>query len=312
MPIHDPLWFRADQWLTGGSGAAAAEPALAVVGVPNSASSLSPSQAYRTPARLRDVLGRLSTFDGDTGLDLRELPVVDRGDWPVADLDMHAVPAAVEDAAARLDPSPVHAFLGGDNAITRPLVRGLARALGGDLRSIGVLTLDAHHDVRTLDRGPTNGTPIRGLIEDGLPGPHVAQVGILAFANSREYRNYCDEHEIWVATMADVERRGVDVVTGEALARLASRCERILVDVDVDVLDRAFAPGCPGSRPGGMSPRQLFTATRICGRHPKVCAADFVEVDPERDVAEITLLNTATALLSFAAGLAERLAGTAP
>ena len=58
------------------------------------------------------------------------------------------------------------AFLGGDNAITRPLVNGLAE---GDLDRVGILTLDAHHDVRITDNGPTNGSPIRGLSEAGFP-----------------------------------------------------------------------------------------------------------------------------------------------
>ena len=44
------------------------------------------------------------------------------------------------------------------------------------LRTSGLLTLDAHHDVRGFHAGATNGTPVRGLIEDGLP--YVAQVGI--------------------------------------------------------------------------------------------------------------------------------------
>jgi formiminoglutamase len=300
MPIEDPLWPRADQWLA----SAAARPLLSVSGAPTSSASLSPSQAHLGPARIRQALGRLSSFDEETGIDLRTLPVADTGDWPIATLDAEGVNETVErHASAVLGRAQVHAILGGDNAITRPIVRGLA---GGDLSSIGVLTLDAHHDVRTLDRGPTNGTPIRGLVEDGLPGANVTQVGILAFANSREYAAYCREHGIVVHTMADVERRGIQVVIAQALARLADRCQRIFVDVDVDVLDRAFAPACPGARPGGMNPRQLFEAARICGRYPKVMAADFVEVDPERDVNDTTLLNVATAFLSFAAGVAAR------
>jgi len=297
-PIVDPLWYRADQWL----GEAHDEPRFTLIGVPTSVASLSSSSAHLAPERVRDVLARLSTFDGERGLELRDLAAADLGDWDVADLDVFAALHSIEALARELSPGPVRAFLGGDNAITRPLVRGLARE---DLSRVGVLTFDAHHDLRSLDRGPTNGNPIRGLIQDGLPGAHVVQVGILAFANSRDYREVCDAHGVTVRTRSDVEARGIESVTGEALAILASRCERIYVDVDLDVLDRAFAPACPGARPGGLMPRELFAAVRLAGRHPKVIAADFVEVDPERDVADVTLFNTATALLSFAAGVLE-------
>jgi arginase family enzyme len=42
------------------------------------------------------------------------------------------------------------------------------------------------------------------------------------------------------------------------------------------------------------------------GRHPKVRAVDLVEVDPTRDVADMTALTAAACLLAFAAGLTAR------
>jgi arginase family enzyme len=44
----------------------------------------------------------------------------------------------------------------------------------------------------------------------------------------------------------------------------------------------------------------------MCGAHPDVLAIDLVEVDPERDVADATVLATASFLLAFASGLARR------
>ncbi len=299
MVIEDPSWPRADEWLQ----TAADEPALAVVGVPTAVASLSPSQAHLTPARLRAVLGRFSTYHSERGVDVSSLSVADWGDWDLAHLDVPASQAAILAHAAALPAGPTYAFLGGDDAITRPLVLGLA---GDDLEAVGVLTLDAHHDVRTLENGPNNGTPLRGLVEDGLPGDHVAQVGIHSFANSAPYRAWCEEQGFAVFTMATVDDWGIEETVGVALDHLRRRCERIYVDVDLDVLDRAFAPACPGARPGGMTPRQLATAAWLCGRASQVTAAGFVEVDAAADVGDATLLNLATALLSFAAGVAAR------
>ena len=299
MAINDPLWPRADAWL----GSAAVSPGLLVAGVPSSSASLSRSDAWRFPAEFRTALTRLSVFDGETAVDLREVTVADLGDWPVDGLDMHTMPAEVRLLAAALDPVPVKAFIGGDNAITRPLVSGLA---GGDLSGVGILTLDAHHDVRLTDNGPTNGSPIRGLIEDGLPYGRVIQVGIHSFSNSAEYRGYCEEHGIEVVTMSTVDEVGAGWVVTSALHDLAKRCSWIYVDVDIDVLDLAFAPGCPGARPGGLTPRQLAAACRAAGRHPAVRAVDFVEVDPARDRDGLTAMNAASAFLAFVSGLAER------
>jgi arginase family enzyme len=161
--------------------------------------------------------------------------------------------------------------------------------------------------VRTLDLGPTNGSPIRGLIdEDGLAGANVVQIGIHSFANSAQYRAYCDERGVTVMTVGDVEQRGIGSVVEDALTVLTAKCDAIYVDVDIDVVDRALAPGCPGARPGGMTVRDLAEGVRRCARHDKVVAMDFVEVDAEADRDGLTLDLMAHLMLSAAAAYAER------
>lgn len=298
MPITDQHWPRADVWLAREDD----DPEVVVVGVPSSKASLSPSRADLTPLELRDRLGGFSTFHSETREDFGEVRVRDLGNWPVSELDMTDMPPAVMDLAADLPSAPLTLFLGGDNAITRPLVAAMA----DDLTRIGVITFDAHHDVRSFDAGPTNGTPIRGLIEHhGLPGDNVVQIGIHSFANSVHYRDYCEARGIHVITMADVEYAGVASTVAEALDRL-SGCESIFVDIDLDVLDRAFAPACPGARPGGMTVRQLARGVMLCARQPKVRMMDFVEVDAAADVDGMTLDALAHVLLSAVAGYAGR------
>lgn len=299
MPINDPYWPRADVWLAQDHP----DPDILVVGVPTSRASLSPSQADLAPLEVRDRFSRFSTFHGEWGIDFGEVSVRDEGNWPVSELDMHQMPDVVEGLAASLTRGPLTIYLGGDNAITRPL----ARSLSPDRTKVGLITFDAHHDVRTLDLGPTNGTPVRGLIEeDGLPGQNVAQVGIHSFANSAGYRAYCEEQGVTVFTVADIDQRGIGSVVEDALTVVAVKTDAVHVDVDIDVLDRVFAPACPGSRPGGLGLRDLAEAVRICARNPKVAAIDLVEVDPASDQDGLTLDVMAHLVLSAVAGYAER------
>jgi len=299
MPIKDPHWPRADVWLAQEHP----DPELMVVGVPSSKASLSPSRADLTPLAVRDRLARFSTFHGEWGIDFGGITVSDEGNWAVSELDMHDMPNAVEQLSRSLPEVPLTLYLGGDNAITRPLVRAVATDRG----RVGLITFDAHHDVRTLELGPTNGSPIRGLMEeDGLPGANVVQIGIHSFANSAEYRAYCDDRGVTVMTVGDVEQRGIGSVVEDALTVLTAKCDAIYIDVDVDVLDQAFAPGCPGARPGGMRVRDLAEGVRRCARHDKVTAMDFVEVDTEADRDELTLDAMAHLILSAVAGFSER------
>jgi formiminoglutamase len=136
---------------------------------------------------------------------------------------------------------------------------------------------------------------------------HISQIGIQSFANSQVYAEVARNAGIEVISIDEVRERGVVNVVSGALSRLATIARKIYVDLDVDVLDRGFAPGSPGSRPGGLLPFELLAAARCCGAHPQVAAIDIVEVDPSKDVADTTVLAAASCLMSFAAGYHARL-----
>lgn len=297
----DPLWPRASAWL---AGAHAPHPRrrLAVLGVPLHLGSISPSRADLAPAAIRDALERFSTWDGETRGDVEVVGADDLGDLALADAKPEEAMGPVAEALGEAGRRDAILLLGGDNSVTRPGVHGL----GVPLDRVGLLTLDAHFDLRDTEEGMRNGNPVRALLEDGLPADHVVQIGIQPFANSPAYAEMAREAGITFVLVGDVRRRGIDEVMTEALELLDGRVDAIYVDVDVDVLDRAFAPGTPGSRPGGLTPGELRRAARLAGRHPKVRGADLVEVDPTVDVADVTVLAAAATMLAFAAGLAAR------
>jgi formiminoglutamase len=303
---EDPSWPRASAWLAGDH---LPEPVgrLAVLGAPLHLGSITPGRCDLAPAALRKALERYGTFDPETGVDLRTLAVTDLGDLDLADSRPEEALAPLSEAvSSALTNADVLAVLGGDNSITRAGCHGA----GESLDRLGLLTLDAHHDLRDLEGGLSNGNPVRALLEDGLPGTNIAQIGIAPFANSSVYAEVARDAGIRAFTVEGVRARGIDAAVREALETLRERADRIYVDLDIDVLDRAFAPGAPGSRPGGLTPWQLFAAARICGEHPKVVAMDVVEVDPMMDIAHATVLGAAKCLLSFASAVSRRLRST--
>lgn len=299
MAIADPYWPRADVWLAGDHP----EPDLVVVGVPSSRSSLVPSRADLAPLEMRDRLDRFSTYHGELDVDLESVKVRDLGNWPVSELDPVPLVGELTRWASHIPDTSLQVFIGGDNAITRPLVAAQA----DDLRRVGLITFDAHHDVRFLENGPSNGNPIRGLVEEhGLPGQNIVQIGIHSFANSASYDSYCDDTGITTVSVDHIERIGMQAAVDVALSQLSGTCDRIYVDVDIDVLDRSFAPACPGARPGGLTVRQLARGVAQCAAHSAVSAMDFVEVDPTMDRDYQTIDVMAHLFLSAVAGFASR------
>ena len=210
-----------------------------------------------------------------------------------------------EAVAARRRARSSVVVIGGDNSLTRPAFLGMNRLR--PQRAWGLLTLDAHHDCRPVTNGSANGTPVRELIEGGLPGDRVAQVGIHPFGNAADHARWAKEQGIHIHDVEEVRRQGIETVVLRALGELrASGAQAIYADIDLDVVDRAFAPGCPASLPGGLFPADVLSAARLLGRQDDVAAIDLCEVDALADVAGITVRLMAATFTALCAGVALR------
>jgi formiminoglutamase len=298
MTLHnDPNWPRAGAWIRGElEGGALGR--LSIIGAPLTRGSITPGRCDLAPHAIRTALDHFSPYDLQHARNLCELAVHDYGDLDVAHLTPEEAFEPVRAGIARAwrDADAVM-ILGGDNSVTRPGCRAL-----GD--RAGLITFDAHFDLRDLDGGLSNGNPIRALLRDGLTGKNIVQIGLQPFANSAAYASIAARSGITVVTVEQVRVEGVDAVVVKALKSLTVDC--IYVDLDLDVLDRTFAPATPGSRPGGLTPSEMRRAARLCGLDAKVRAIDFVEIDPQKDISDQTAFAAAACLLSFASGVHER------
>jgi formiminoglutamase len=248
---------------------------------------------------IRAALQRLSVYDVETGGDLSALRVFDAGDVPIAGLNPAEAFIPIRDAVRRqVEARALTIILGGNNAVTRGGVHGT----DATLKRVGLLTLDAHFDLRDTDGGLNNGNPIQALLDDGLPGAHISQIGLAPFANTRKAHGKAKRAGISIQTLNACAERGFVLLVRAELDRLSGLCDTIYVDFDIDVIDRAQMPAAPGARPGGIAVRDFFAAARIIAAHPKVGCVDLTEFDPSRDVADIGALTGARWLVEILAG----------
>lgn len=293
----DPDFTRAADWL---SATVEGEKEAIVLGIPFSKLSISGARCDLLPAALRETLWSFSTYLGSQDVELGDFMASDEGDLTFERLSKERILGRIRSTCEQLRGGPPVAFIGGDNSITAPAMLGLVGPGGG------LVTLDAHHDLRDYQRnGITNGSPVRMLLDGGLEGSRIWQIGIQDFANSKPYAEYAATNGISVVRSQELLARDIKEVMQEALASLAGT-EGIYVDVDLDVVERALAPGAPGAQPGGLTPEDVAEAAFIAGSDPNVKGLDIVEVDPERDVAGSTVRIAALVLLSFLAGVASR------
>lgn len=163
--------------------------------------------------------------------------------------------------------------LGGDHAITYPVVRGLHEP-------IHVLHFDAHLDYMPFVHGLeyTNQHAFRQL--RALPTVEtLTQIGIRSIRNTQEMLEDSLGDGNHVVTMEEFRRSPTDVVS--AAVPEGAAC---YVSIDIDVLDMPLVPGCVSAEPDGMSYGELRDTLRQVARRARVIGFDLVEVNPLLDV----------------------------
>lgn len=161
-------------------------------------------------------------------------------------------------------------LLGGDHAITYPIVQAMAQTYS----DLTILHLDAHTDLYDeLDGNRySHGCPMARIMEEGLVR-RLLQVGI---------RTITPHHR------EQIERFGVEVIEmrhwrPDVDLHLAGP---VYLTLDLDVLEPGMAPGIAHYEPGGMTTREVLNL--ILGIEVPLVGADIVEYNPQRDVGGIT------------------------
>ncbi len=307
---QDSEEVRVSNWLTVWDGTEAIDAGL--IGVPYSGASINSSAAYGAPEAVRLGFRYNTTYSPDFDTDIQRLRVRDLGDVAGHLTDVGASHARIEaavGAALAREPRFVPLIVGGDHSITAPALRGFCAANPG--KTVGVVNFDAHFDVRNFEHGPHNGTPFRAILDGSLPivGRNVVEIGIHGFMNSSAYFRWTRQQEMTIITARDVGRRGMEACVAEALAVAGDGTDLIYVSVDIDCLAFPWAAGTAAATAEGLSVWHLLEGVFACGLEPKVAAFDLVEIDPSRDVKDLTARTGCSVLLTFLAGLHRRLHG---
>ena len=163
--------------------------------------------------------------------------------------------------------------LGGDHAITYPVVRAFKQPLS-------VVHFDAHLDYRPFVHGVNfaNGMPVRLLSE--LPNVgQIIQVGIRSLRTSQDDLAESLGRGNDVVTVEEFRRRGI-----EGVLQQLPQGGQTYVSVDVDVLDLPLVPGCSSSEVNGLTYDELRKTLFAIARQTEVVGFDVVEINPMIDV----------------------------
>lgn len=239
---------------------------VALLGVPWDEHSSFRRGAALAPPAIRAALRSPSTnLSTEWGLDLGGDPrFTDAGDLEIPS-GAGALEAIQRGAARVLDSGARVLALGGDHAVTYPVLRAQAAHHPG----LTVVHLDAHPDLYDVFEGDrlSHACPFARILEERLAS-RLVQVGI---------------RTLNVPQRTQAERFGVERIEMKDWRPDAAVTADgpVYVSIDLDVLDPAFVPGVSHPEPGGLSVREVIGFLhRLRGR---VVGADVVELNPTQD-----------------------------
>jgi len=257
---------------------------IALIGIMSDANSSYLSGTAVAPAIIRQALHcESANHYSELGVDLANNPqFIDIGDRQIAS-DVESFLAIETHINEVIEQGALPLILGGDHAITYPVMRAINRANG----PVNILHFDAHPDLyEDFEGNPySHASPFARIMEKGL-AKRLVQVGIRTL-NSHQ-RGQVERYGVESHEMKDVDLASIG---GDFNGPVYISC-------DMDALDPAFAPGVSHHEPGGLSVRDILGIIQRIPSH--IVGADIVEYNPDRDINDMTAMVAAKILKEIA------------
>ncbi|MFD3594164.1 formimidoylglutamase [Nocardia sp. NPDC058640] len=183
-----------------------------------------------------------------------------------------------ETVSALLDDSAFPVVLGGGHEIAYGTYLGLAGSHRTKGRTIGILNLDAHFDLRP-DPIPSSGTPFRQILESD-DTVRYAVIGISQPSNTKILFDTADRFGVRYLLDDECEPARVTDFVDDFLAGI----DVLYLTIDLDVLPASVAPGVSAPAAYGVP---LSTIQTVCDRvtsSGKLAIVDVAELNPSLDI----------------------------
>jgi len=216
--------------------------------------------------------------------------IVDVGDADVIPADVEGTFKNITDLTRMvLNSGAIPVVLGGDHAITFPVVRAYNTPLH-------VIHFDAHIDYSPFIHGYkyTNSHAFRHIHHmDHVKS--LTQVGIRSVRNKKSQIEDSENDGNRVIGMKEFYEMGPN-----GMSTLVPKEAPVYVSIDIDVLDLPLVPGCVSAEPNGMTYAELRDSLSVLAQHANINGFDLVEVNPQLDVGTgITSYMGAHTILEF-------------
>jgi formiminoglutamase len=234
------------------------------------------------PEKFRFWLKRFGTLHNpEKDIDLSSLLVTDAGDIsPEIPLE-EAHAQLTQQVVSILNKGGIPFVIGGGNDQSYPNASALLHHQKD--KTVGVINVDAHLDVRPLKDGKAHsGSSFRLLLEDDrFNGENFIEFGAQGSQCSQEHAEYVLGKKGRILWLDEIQYHAHVIDSFQAsLGNLAWKCSSVFVSFDLDSVAASDAPGvsCPGVL--GLSAQDAVSIAYRSGCHPSVSLFDLSEYNP--------------------------------
>lgn len=250
--------------------------------------------AKGAPDYLRKVISSLPVHYNEN------IRLVDAGNINSNGYDLESAQEALSLAVQKIkEANGFPLLIGGGHEITYGHYKGLSSSS----RSVGVINLDAHLDMRPLadDRG-NSGTSFyqlnKELFDIGKRLNYLA-IGIEEIANTKGLLQYADSQGVDIIYGRQLNAQNIADVKNQ-IEQFASKVDDLYLTIDMDVFAASFAPGVSAVALHGLIPdANFYDLLQFIYALPNLVSFDIAELNPRFDLDERTAKLAANLIFQF-------------
>ncbi len=190
-------------------------------------------------------------------------------------------------------------IVGGGHDYAFPHLKGVSETLGKD-KKMGCINLDPHFDLRPNENKILSGSPFYMALEDGvMEGQNLVEFGIQRHCNGIDLWRYAESKKVKIFPYEDMRFGRTIEAFKKALYELSHHCDTIVISLDLDAVNMAYAPGVSAPAVEGFTPSEMLEVMKLAANTEQVKSIGIYELNPTYDIDNHTARFAVTTAYHF-------------
>ena len=251
-----------------------------VLGIPFEGEVNTRKGAYKGPGAIRIASDIAESYSHYFKRELESYKIWDDGDLDVPEYSSQKekLIKVTDLVRERLPENVIPVFLGGDHAVSLPLIKVMHERFP----NLEIVHLDAHSDCQDSFLGEKYCyAAVMRRVSEFISPERIYQLGIRT--GIRDEYEYCENNTNFYPLTRESFKKSAEIIAAKTIGK------PLYVSIDIDVLDPSIAPGTSNPVCAGIDMSDMRHFIKQFQKH-KIIGIDLVEVSPEWDPAQITAL----------------------